>query len=174
MIRQLLNFILFLSCLLTQQAQGQSSNADVGNSEFALHMGRLLPAYIEGVDDIMAFWGFRHSIARSRNGYVEWGLMTARGYGTEWHQFNLSLRGDIPIEYMTGVFYVGADGHLYNRINETEMRGEGGVHVGVGLLNHLAENVWFRVDMKFNFSPGTQLYLGFSLVFKEPGAKPSL
>lgn len=150
--------------------QGWTQTAEAGGeSEFSLHMGRLFPAYIDGIDEIMPFWGFRHSIARSKHGYFEWGVMTARAYETEWHTLSVSLRGDVPIEYMTGIFYLGLDGHFYNKANETTMRDEGGIHVGTALLNHLAENLWFRADMKFNFGPGTQMYLGFSIVFKEPG-----
>ncbi len=158
-----------IGCLVTYQPlYGQTKEGDVANSEFALHAGRLLPAHIEGVSEVMPFWGFRHSVAQSSRSYIEWGVMTARAYATDWTTLSVSLRGDVPIEYMSGIFYAGIDSHLYNPAQQVEQRNENGLHVGTGLLNHFAENLWFRADMKFNFGPGSQMYLGFSLVFKEP------
>jgi hypothetical protein len=45
-----------------------------------------------------------------------------------------------------------------------------GGHAGGGLQVHLAGSVWFRGDMKFGFSPGTSLYVGFGLVYRAGGA----
>jgi hypothetical protein len=137
--------------------------------EYGVHTGPLLPNQITGVTEIMPMWGARVSFP-SRKAMIEVGLSNARAYGITMYDGSLSYRGDVTVESLTGIFYLGLDfNHITDATGSTQMVGGG--HVGAGLMTLIGDSLWFRTDMKFNVNPGTSLYIGFGLVFRMPGGE---
>ncbi len=166
-------FVLLFEFHLAQgqePAEGEQEEEKIKNYgiEWSLHTGPLLPNLIEGMDEILMSWGPRFGWPTSR-GRLEISLLSGRGEGIEYMAASVSLRGDLRFEDLTGIFYLGADGHQYTypAIAPTTIFVAGG-HVGTGILAHIGGDVWFRSDMKFNLNPGTALYFGFGIMIRAP------
>lgn len=133
--------------------------------ELGLHFGNLLPNQINGVTEIMGLGGLRNSYRLSPGSYAEGGFITGNGKGQEWKNIHLDLRMDIPVETLVALAYIGADATYYKG-RDMGTRLIFGGHVGGGIQAHLAGSAWFRGDMKFQFSPGTTLYIGFGIQWR--------
>ncbi|MGE0528977.1 MAG: hypothetical protein AB7P49_18110 [Bdellovibrionales bacterium] len=172
-LRQLL--LLAITWGVTTHAQPQDPNASAAAApghdalyEFGFHLGNLLPNQISGVTEIMGLGGVRGGVRMSPGSYVEGGLITGNGEGQEWKNIHVDFRMDIPVETLVGMAYIGADTTYYS--------GQGGgdklifgAHAGGGIQAHLTGSAGFRSDMKFGFSPGTSLYIGFGFVWRLGG-----
>lgn len=145
-----------------EAAVAQGSNASY---EGGFHLGNLLPNQINGVTEIMGLGGVRGAFRLAPLTYAEGGLIMGNGEGAEWKNTHLDIRMDIPVENLTGVATLGAD-MVYYKGNGTGTKIIFGGHAGGGIQMPLSGIAWFRADMKFGFSPGTSLYIGFGLVFR--------
>lgn len=175
MLRHLWPFLLVTSTALmlgTAHAQqpAQDENSQI-SSEFGFHLGKLLPAQIEGVTEIMPLWGLRGGF-RFGQGFMEFGGIGGNAYGAEWANLHVSLRADMPIEGLVGILYLGGDVTQFKGAG-MESKVFGGGHVGGGVYIKISPTVWFRSDMKFNVNPGTSLYIGFGFVFRLGGTSTS-
>ncbi len=133
--------------------------------EAGFHLGSLLPNQIGGVTEIMGLGGARMGLRMAPSQYFEFGMITGNGEGQKWKNIHAAVRMDIPVENMVALAYVGADMVYYSGQGRADKLVFGG-HVGGGLQMHLSGSAWFRSDMKFGFSPGTSLYIGFGLSFR--------
>jgi hypothetical protein len=145
----------------------QAANAPGANAlyEGGFHLGKLLPNQIGGVTEIMSLGGARAALRLAPNTYAEAGMILGNGHGAEWKNTHLDIRMDIPVENLVGVATIGADMVYYKGVGTSEKIIFGG-HAGAGIQMPLSGGVWFRSDMKFGFSPGTSLYIGFGLMFR--------
>lgn len=158
--------ILFLSALvgpLTLLAQEKEKVSQ--GIEWGLHTGPVLPNQIQGMSEILLSWGGRFGFPTPR-GQLEFGIINGRGSGIEYYNVSASLRGDMMVEDLTGIFYIGFDGHYYSPPDTSQFVFVAGGHVGTGIIMHVGGDVWFRSDMKFNMNPGTALYIGFGFVLR--------
>lgn len=148
-------------------SSGGSAIAPGANAtyEVGFHLGSLLPNQINGVTEIMGLGGVRLGARMSPLSYFEAGFITGNGSGQQWKNLHGDFRMDIPIENLVGIAYIGADSIYYTGTTGGTRIIFGG-HVGGGVQTHLAGSVWFRGDMKFGFSPGTSLYIGFGIVWR--------
>lgn len=135
---------------------------------FAAQLGPLLPNQIEGMTEIMPTWNLLYGFPY-RKGHLELGGASSRGNGVEAYNGFLSYRGEVPMDDITAILYMGIDIHHYYPLGGLSPRTLFGGHVGGGFTTLLGDTVWFRGDMKFNVNPGTALYIAFGFEFKLPG-----
>lgn len=136
--------------------------------EAGFHLGNLLPDQIDGVTEIMSLGGVRAGYLLAPRSYAEAGIIMGNGEGQKWKNVHADLRMDIPVETLVGIAYVGADMVQYKGVGTGEKIIFGG-HAGGGIQTQLTGAVWFRGDMKFSFSPGTTLYIGFGIMWRLGG-----
>ncbi len=149
--------------VLAQPAGGEAAGGtDDAAFEFGAHIGNLLPNQISGLSEITGLGGVRVGARIAPLSYFETGLIMGNGNGSEWKNLHVDLRMDIPVENLVALAYVGADAIYYKSLNSGTRLIFGG-HAGGGMQTQLSGNVWGRADMKFGFSPGTSLYVGFGL-----------
>lgn len=160
-------FVVVMGLSLAPAAFAQAEGSTGGDAafEFGFHLGNLLPNQINGVTEIMGLGGVRMGFRLAPQAYVEGGFIAGNGGGQEWKNAHVDLRMDIPVETLVALAYLGADSY-YFKGPQTDTRLIFGGHVGGGVQAHLAGSAWFRGDMKFGFSPGTSLYLGFGIVWR--------
>lgn len=156
--------LLFFCKDVWAQAAGGASGEDA-LYELGLHMGKLLPNQIDGVTEIMSLGGVRGGLRLAPLAYAEGGLIFGNGNGVEWKNLHLDLRMDIPIENIVGLAFIGGDAIYYKGVTGGNRLIFGG-HAGGGVQTHLGGSIWGRADMKFGFSPGTSLYVGFGLEYR--------
>lgn len=148
-------------------AQEQTSS---GGNEISLHTGSLLPNQIDGVTEILPVWGARYGLG-TQLGVVELGGSNVHAQGVDFTTLTASLRGDVPLaDQIQGIIYGGLDFNWYRPEAESERKSVTGVHVGTGLMMHVADTFWLRSELKFMGGPGTSLYIGFGVVFRAPGS----
>lgn len=166
--------ILLLSLGTSAPAQDNADSGDAKEDKqfgkiYGLHVGPLLPNQIRGMSEIMPVWGARYAMPL-RKGHAEFGLANSQANGTSYYNVSASFRGDYQIEDLFAVAYAGLDTHYWNAPSESAQT-MFGFHVGGGFAAHLSDMLWFRSDMKFNVNPGTALYIGFGLEWREQGGE---
>lgn len=168
--------LLLFSCALWAAEEGSPGGERAAGTnaryELGAHVGNLLPNHIDGVTEILGLGGFRGAMRIAPLTYAEAGMILGNGNGVEWKNVHVDVRMDIPVENLVGVAYVGFD-TLYYKGNDGETRTGFGGHAGGGIQALLSGALWVRGDMKFGFSPGTSLYVGFGLVFRFGGGASS-
>lgn len=133
--------------------------------EMGFHLGSLLPNQITGVTEIMGLGGGRMAVRLSPGSYFEFGGIFGNGEGQKWKNIHADVRMDVPIENLVALAYVGADAVYFSGQGNADRLIFGG-HAGGGVQMHLTGSAWFRSDMKFSFSPGTSLYIGFGISWR--------
>lgn len=161
-------FIIALGWTLAASAQspeGTGSAASDAPLEVGLHIGSLLPNQIHGVREIMGLGGARVGLRMAPNTFFETGLISGNGEGVEWKNAHADFRMDIPVQNLVAIAYVGGDANYYKPVRSSTNKLIFGGHAGGGIAAKMGSSTWFRLDMKFNISPGTSLYIGAGLVF---------
>ena len=167
-------FVLFFCVTLPAWAQPNSADTDPAPQgseapfEAGFHLGNLLPNQIDGLTEIIGLGGVRAGVRLAPLTYAEAGLTMGNGEGAEWKNAQIDLRMDIPVENLVGIAYIGADMIYFKGAGHSEKLIFGG-HAGGGIQMPLTGIGWFRSEMKFGFSPGTSLYIGFGFVFRIGG-----
>lgn len=167
--RLLLLICTLVSAPLWAQPEGGGAGGAGGDKdpvfEMGFHLGSLLPNQISGVTEIMGLGGARMGFRLSPGSYFETGFIAGNGEGQKWKNVHADLRMDIPVENLVAVAFIGADSVYYSGQGHADKLVFGG-HAGGGVQIHLSGAAWFRSDMKFGFSPGTSLYIGFGFVWR--------
>jgi hypothetical protein len=162
---------LIVLALLSFSAFGQADATEgggggpPGNYEIGFHLGDLLPNQIQGVSEIMSLGGIRGAYRFAQAGWIETGFMTGNEDGQTWRDLHGDLRMDIPVENLIAFATVGLDAVQYSGPTRSSILNLGG-HVGGGIQVPIGGAFLFRSDMKFGFSPGTSLYIGFGLTWR--------
>ena len=133
--------------------------------EFGAHIGNILPNQVPGATEIQPQWGLRLGFGMGGAATTEITANAGNGEGVKWKQLSVSARMDMPIEELVGIVFIGGDITNYET-QGTEAKSFGGGHVGGGVMSLISRDLWFRVDMKFNITPGTSLYIGGGFVFR--------
>ncbi len=159
-------FLVFFCGIVNAQEEKDEGKDKKFGQVYGAHTGPLLPNQIVGMTEIMPVWGVRYGFA-VRKGTLEFGVANARAKGVEYYNGSASIRGDYNIDDMFAIVYTGLDTHYYAPAGGT-FNMFVGAHVGGGFAAHLGDLLWFRTDMKFNLNPGTALYIGFGLEWRQP------
>ncbi|MDZ4662152.1 MAG: hypothetical protein SGJ18_11100 [Pseudomonadota bacterium] len=152
------------------QNENRKDNAEIGQnvgSEWGFHLGSFLPNQIDGITEILPMWGLRYGF-KTKRGFIEAGADFSKAMGTRFSSLSLGVRGDIPVQSLVGHVSLGLDIHQVIPPDTEHTTYLGGGHVGGGIMALVGGDVWFRTDMKFNFNPGTSLYIGFGFIFRFP------
>ncbi len=167
-----LGFIAFFGISQQAFAQGADGPSPLGetvNWELGFHGGSFLPDQIEGVTEIMRFWGLRGGLRTGSKSFLEVGTSygsPADENNVDWLDLSLSLRWDIPLDSVVGITFIGGDAHYYRPDNKTSRQLYGGGHFGAGVQSLIGGVVWFRGELKFNVHPGTSMHINFGLSFR--------
>jgi hypothetical protein len=166
---QLVTFIVGITLILTafsNKAIAQTSGevAPVGQ-EFSFHMGPLLPDQVYETAEILKAVGVRYGYPFSAKSLTEFGYTGAHTAGAKYTNFDLSLRGDVPILDLFAFGLIGAD---ITRIHgpATPSKIYPGGHIAGGVLAHVADTLFLRTELRFTFNPGTILFFGFGFEYR--------
>lgn len=151
------------------QDGGGSGLGSAVTYEFGVHTGNILPNQIDGVTEVTSLWGIRGGWRTSKKSFIELGAMTGKESGSTISNIHLSSRTEMQLDrsLFTQVF-VGLDTTI-TQAEGSDKETDGGMHLGGGIMNHISEEMWLRVDMKYNFNPGTSLYFGVGLMMRFAG-----
>lgn len=165
---QLVIFIIGLSLILSvfsENVIAQQTPAPVGHA-VSIHAGPLLPNSIPATDEILSGFGFRYGYPLFPSTLLEGGYTGSNSEGVSYSDISVSLRGDIPFQ---DLFVFGLIGGNASRIKgpvASDYTYYGGVHTGGGVLAHVADTLFLRMEMRFNFHPGTILFFGFGFEYR--------
>ncbi|MBK9039976.1 MAG: hypothetical protein IPL83_12570 [Bdellovibrionales bacterium] len=137
-------------------------------------LGPLLPFKVAGVVDTYPAWGlwFSHPSEVSQ---VEYSIFSVNAKGVTFYNFSVGLRIDYEVAMAVQAYFtLGLDGNYYKRKEseegEFDFAFKGGSHVGFGVLQKLAVDLFLRGDCKLNLSPGKSLYIGLGLMWEFGGS----
>lgn len=140
---------------------------------FGAGLGPLLPFKVAGVVDTYPAWGlwFSHPSEISQ---VEYSFFSVNAKGVTYYNFSIGLRIDYEVAMAVQAYFtLGLDGNYYKRKEseegEFDFSFKGGSHVGFGVLQKLAVDLFLRGDCKLNLSPGKSLYIGLGLMWEFGG-----
>lgn len=131
----------------------------------SFHIGTLLPTGLTEQDDLMSGVGGRY-IYPLGGAALEAGYTGSNSSGIKYQNFDLSLRGDIPFQDLSVFGVVGPDLLRMKRPGSTEYSYFVGGHVGGGLLANIASTLFLKLEMRFNFQPGTVLFFGCGFEYR--------
>jgi len=100
---------------------------------------------------------------------LEAGYTGSNSNQIKYQNFDLSIRGEIPFQDMFIFGALGPDLLRMKRPGATEYGYFVGGHVGGGLLAHLADTLFLKLEMRFNFQPGTVLFFGCGFEYRFGG-----
>jgi hypothetical protein len=150
-------------CLITSTSHAQNSEDKIW--EFYGEMGSLLPDQIDGVTEIMPMWGFGVGMSNLSSAYsLQYINSTANGIKI--NAFSLETRKDVPFSSLVGSVSLGLDYQGITLPGEESATYYGGGHVGGGILALISSGLYVRMNMKFAFSPGVAMFLGFGLLYR--------
>lgn len=136
-------------------------------------LGPFLPFKVAGVVDTYPAWGiwFSHPSEVSQ---VEYSIFSVNAKGVTFYNFSIGLRIDYEVAMAVQAYFtLGLDGNYYKRKEseegEFDFSFKGGSHVGFGVLQKLAVDLFLRGDCKLNLSPGKSLYIGLGLMWEFGG-----
>jgi hypothetical protein len=79
---------------------------------------------------------------------------------------DLSIRGDIPFQDLYAFGLLGLDLLKIKGPTQSESSYYGSFHAGGGVLAHIVDTLFLRMEMRFNFHPGTILFFGFGFEYR--------
>lgn len=166
---QLVIAIIGLSIILSsfsENALAQSTGATPGGHAFSIHTGPLLPNSIPATDEILSGFGVRYGYPLFESTLLEAGYTGSNSDGVKYSDLHLSLRGQIPFQDLFVYGLLGADLIRIRGPLSSDFTYYGGVHTAGGILAHIADTLFLRMEMRFNFHPGTILFFGFGLEYR--------
>lgn len=158
-------FIILLAFPLSATAQDAGGNVRPTGHAVSIHMGPLLPNSIGATDEILNGFGFRYGYPLGLSSLAETGYTSSHSHGADYADLDLSLRGDIPFQDLFVFGLIGPDLLKIKGPNQSSSY-YGGGHVGGGILAHIADTLFLRMEMRFNFHPGTILFFGFGFEYR--------
>lgn len=162
---QLVTLTAMLTISNSAWAQTTSSGPAPSGQAFSIHVGPLLPSSVGATDEILKGGGFRYAYPLGK-GLLESGLTASNSEGVRYYDVAVSLRADIPFADMFAFGLIGANASRIMGPNSVDPNYYAGGHLGGGILAHVADTLFFRSEMRFNFHPGLILFFGFGLEYR--------
>jgi hypothetical protein len=166
-------FIFGNYCLALDSAKTRPSYFDLG-----VKTGSFLPSRIPGVTNLLPLFGIKiaHSVSPTLS--LEYDIDMANAKGVRYYNGYFSLRNDFLIGDTIPLFFlIGVDAHYFKRADsytnitnqldeEFSYRLMSGWHMGVGGETQIYGDIYFRADVKMGFSPGRQLTVAVSGIYR--------
>lgn len=171
-------FILMVFCsslrAWTQDAPQSSAKSyfDIG-----IKTGSFLPYEIQGVTELLPFFGVKlaHSVSQTLG--LEYDIDMAHAKGVQYFNGYFSLRHDFSVgNVVPMIFLLGVDGHYYKRapiigsitgqVTEFDYQFSTGWHAGFGSETVVYGDIWIRGDVKMGFSPGRHLTVSIIGIYR--------
>lgn len=172
-------FILSLTTPIAfaQNTSSSTSGANTSYFDLGIKTGSFLPYDIDGVTELLPFWGLRFGHTISETLGFEYDLDFANAKGTSYYLGYFSLRHDFVVGRVLPTFLLlGIDGHYFRKpdtqdpfsgvITASPWRFMGGWHAGIGTETVIYGDLWFRADVRMGFSPGRQLSASLGGVYR--------
>jgi hypothetical protein len=150
---------------LAQAAAASSSTEPKGHAA-SIHTGPLLPNSIPATDEILSGFGFRYGYPLFESTLLEAGYTGSNSEGVTYNNLHASLRGQVPFQDLFVYGLLGADLTRIKGSDSSDYTYYGGVHTAGGILAHVADTLFLRMEMRFNFHPGTILFFGFGFEYR--------
>ena len=168
---QLVIIALGVSIILSSFSENALAQATGGGVKptghaVSLHLGPLLPNSIGATDEILSGVGGRYGYPLFESTLLEIGYTGSNSAGVKYSDIDFSLRGDIPFQDLFVFGLVGLDLVRIKGPLADDYTYYGGSHVGGGVLAHIADTLFLRMEMRFNFHPGTVLFFGFGFEYR--------
>ena len=148
-----------------------------GYFDLGIKTGSFLPYDIEGVRDLLPIWGIKlgHDVSRTLS--LEYDIDIAHAKGVQYFLGYFSLRHDFVVGNAIPLFStLGVDAHYYKRRDsygeitgrrtEYDYQFSGGWHLGFGTETVVYGDILFRADFRMGFSPGRQLVVAITGVYR--------
>jgi len=169
--------LLCVSLLSFSQSGLAQENSQASTYYLNVKTGSFLPYDIEGVRDLLPFWGVRFGHGLTPTLALEYSIDMARAKGVTYNLGSISLRHDFDIANVLPLFILaGLDAHYYKRADAIgEISGDvtsfpsvltTGWHMGFGTETLIYGAIYFRSDVRFGFSPGRQLNVSLGLTYR--------
>ncbi len=183
-ITKALRFVLSMGiCLMTliptasAQAQENATARSTGYVDLGIKTGSFLPYEIEGVTEVLPFWGIKIGHTVSSTLALEYDLDIAHAKGVTYLLGYFSLRHDFVVGQVLPLFFlIGADAHYFKKkdspdpvsglVIEHPWKFFGGWHAGVGTETVIYGDIWLRADVRMGFSPGRQLSVALTGIYR--------
>ncbi len=168
---KLIHLVIFITglsiilSLFSDTAIAQENPTPTGHA-VSIHVGPLLPNSIGATDEILNAKGFRYGYPLAESTLLEGGYTQSDSKGISLGDLNLSLRGDFPFQDLFLFGLLGADLLRIKGAGKPDYTYYGSFHAGGGLLAHIADTLFLRMEMRFNFHPGTILFFGFGFEYR--------
>lgn len=169
--------ILITTLSTTAWAQEQASGSSQGYFDIGVKTGSFLPYDIPGVREVLPIFGVKlgHSVSETMG--LEYDLDAANAKGAKYYNAYFSLRHNFAVGNVIPLFFlIGVDIHRYKRaptygsitntITEYDFQTTSGWHVAFGSETIIYGDIWFRSDVRMGFSPGRQLTVSFSGIYR--------
>jgi hypothetical protein len=156
----LVSISLFSDNAIAQEAPSPSGHA------VSIHVGPLLPKSVGTTDEILNGKGFRYGYPLAESVLLESGYTQSNSKGVSYGDLNLSLRGDFPFQDLFLFGLIGADLIRIKGVGKDDYTYYASTHAGGGVLAHIADTLFLRMEMRFNFHPGTILFFGFGFEYR--------
>lgn len=160
-------FFILLAFPLSANAQDAGGNVKPSGHAISFHLGPLLPNSIGATDEILNGVGARYGYPLGNTSLAELGYTQSHSKGVEYSDVDLSIRGDIPFQDLYAFGLLGLDlMRLRGSSPGDDATYYAGLHAGGGVLAHVADTLFMRMEMRFNFHPGTILFFGFGFEYR--------
>jgi hypothetical protein len=152
---------LMISCSSNVFAQSSGGNQPVGHG-VSLNFGPLLLKNVPISNEILSSGSFRYDYPLDRGNYIEAGLLMSNSSGAHYQDFAASFRANFPFEDLT-LFVLGGLDAIRMKAEGNGFTYYGGVHGAAGMMAHIFDQTFLRMEMRFNLHPGTILLFGFGI-----------
>ncbi len=150
--------LLGLNCAF---AQSSGSNQPSGHG-ISLNFGPLLLKNVPASNEILSSSALRYDYPLSNSNFIEGGFLISNSAGAHYQNLGAGFRADFPFEDLT-LYGLGGLDLVRLKGPGQSWTYYGSLHLGVGLLAHIAHQNFLRMEMRFINHPGTILLFGFGL-----------
>lgn len=155
--------------LMSYSSSSFGQQAAEPGREYGLEFCELLPSQIDGITDIVPFWGMRYGYHLGA-GMAEAALDLANAQGTSYDMLQVGYRFDVPVDdKLNGFLNGGINNSYFNTYLRSEKIWISGLFVGGGAMTQLVGNIWGRLGMQFNFIPGASMFITVGIEYRDFG-----
>ncbi len=150
--------------------------------DLGVKTGSFLPYEIEGVTEVLPFWGIKLGHTVSPTLGIEYDIDIAHAKGVTYLLGYASLRHDFVVGKVLPLFLlIGLDAHYFKKkddfvpdtfdpansvVVDHPWKFFGGWHVGIGSETVIYGDLWIRADVRMGFSPGRQLSVSLTGIYR--------